>query len=93
MSVRSPHEAYRSLPGTPLGMDHRSMAPTDINVAMNHARMALEVSDYFHPGASSSLGPRYSTGMRPRSPHVSELEGERYGPYEGECNSPEMICR
>ena len=68
------------------------MAPTDIGMAMNHARMALEVPDYFHSGASS-LGARYSTGMGPRSPHFSELEGERYGSYEGERNSPEIICR
>ena len=92
MSVRPPHDAYRSLPGTPLGVDPRAMAPTDISLAMNHARMGLDVPDYFSPGAGS-MGQRFGSGMNARSPFPGEMENERFSSYGGEASTPDMICR
>ncbi|KAL9602342.1 MAG: hypothetical protein Q9219_001908 [cf. Caloplaca sp. 3 TL-2023] len=63
MPIRPPQEAYRSMPGTPLGMDPRGVNSVDMAAAMEHARSGLEVGDYF-------LGaPKFPTAnMRPRTP-------------------------
>lgn len=73
MSLRSHQEPYRSLPGTPMGMDPRTLATMDIGPSLNHARSSLQVDDYF------SGTPRYGTVMRPRSPYpgVAEFEQEQ----------------
>ena len=94
MSIRPPHDAYRSLPGTPLGVDSRAMAPTDISLAMNHARMGLDVPDYFSPGAGS-MGQRFNSGMNPRSPFPNDMENERFSSSYGggEASTSDMICR
>ena len=70
MSVRPQHGPYTSLPGTPVGLDPRSMAQSDLSLAMNHARLSLETPDYF-TGA-----PRYGGGLRPRSPYPGDYEPE-----------------
>ena len=94
ISIRPPHDAYRSLPGTPLGVDPRAMAPTDISLAMNHARMGLDVPDYFSPDVGS-MGQRFGSGMNPRSPFPNDIENERFGSSYGggEASTPDMICR
>ena len=70
MSVLRPqHDPYRSLPSTPIGIDPRN-GSIDINSAMNHARLGLEVQDYF------SGSPRFSGNLRPRSPYPHEYESE-----------------
>lgn len=70
MSVlRAQHDPYRSLPSTPLGIDPRN-GTLDINSAMNHARLGLEVQDYF------SGSPRFSGTVRARSPYPHEYESE-----------------
>lgn len=69
MSVRPQHDPYRSLPSTPIGMDPRNVS-MDMNSAMNHARLGLEVQDYF------SGSPRFSGTMRPRSPYPHDYEPE-----------------
>ncbi|MCJ1242084.1 hypothetical protein MMC14_010091 [Varicellaria rhodocarpa] len=93
ISIRPPHDAYRSLPGTPLGVDPRAMAPTDISLAMNHARMGLDVPDYFSPDVGS-MGQRFGSGMNPRSPFPNDIENERFGSSYGggEASTPDMIC-
>ena len=94
MSLRSPHDTYRSLPNTPLAIDQRAMAPSDMNLAINHARMGLEVPDYFNGGASGMNSRFSSSGLRPRSPYPTELaENERYQSFEPDHISPDMICR
>ncbi|KAL8826518.1 MAG: hypothetical protein Q9191_003756 [Dirinaria sp. TL-2023a] len=65
MSLRSHQQPYRSLPGTPMGMDPRALATMDIGPSLNHARSSLQVDDYF------SGAPRYGTAMKPRSPYVA----------------------
>ncbi|KAL8849754.1 MAG: hypothetical protein Q9221_005298 [Calogaya cf. arnoldii] len=66
LAVRPAQDAYRSMPGTPMGMEPRGSHSMDLAAAMSHARSGLEragASDYFH-GA-----PQYPGGaMRPRSP-------------------------
>lgn len=68
LAVRPAQDAYRSMPGTPMGMDPRGPHSMDLAAAMNHARSGLEkasASDYFF-GA-----PQYQAGvMRPRSPMI-----------------------
>ncbi|KAL8950723.1 MAG: hypothetical protein Q9222_003259 [Ikaeria aurantiellina] len=63
LAIRTAQDAYRSMPGTPLGMDPRAVHSVDLAAAMNNARMGLEGGDYF-------LGaPKFPNGsMRPRSP-------------------------
>ncbi|KAL8639751.1 MAG: hypothetical protein Q9228_003247 [Teloschistes exilis] len=61
LALRSAQDAYRSMPGTPLGMEPRGANAVDLAAAMNHARMGLDGQDYFlgaqrfPPGA---MGPR-----------------------------------
>ncbi|KAI4281755.1 MAG: hypothetical protein L6R38_003468 [Xanthoria sp. 2 TBL-2021] len=50
LAVRPAQDAYRSMPGTPMGMDPRGPHSMDLAAAMNHARSGLEkasASDYF----------------------------------------------
>lgn len=65
LAVRPTHEAYRSMPGTPMGMDGRGSRTMDLAAAMDHSRLGLDGGDYF-------LGaPRFPAGtLRPRSPMV-----------------------
>jgi hypothetical protein len=95
MAVRAHPDAYRSLPTSPLPMDPRTLSGQDVGLALNHARMGLEMNgpDYFHhPGRAPS--PRYG-GLRSSSPYHGEYEGERYsGRFEEpEIGSPEMCQR
>ena len=93
MSLRPPHDTYRSLPNTPLGNDQRVMVPSDMNLAINHARMGLDVPDYFN-AVSSGANPRFGSGLKPKSPYPAELlESERYHSFEPDHLSPDMICR
>ncbi|KAL8742015.1 MAG: hypothetical protein Q9184_008315 [Pyrenodesmia sp. 2 TL-2023] len=65
LAIRPAHEAYRSMPGTPMGMDPRGLNSMELATAMDHARSGLEGGDYFLGAA------RYPPGtMRPRSPMV-----------------------
>lgn len=65
LAIRPAHEAYRSMPGTPMGMDPRGANAVDLATAMRHSRLDLEGGDYF-------LGaPKFPPGtLRPRSPMV-----------------------
>lgn len=67
LAIRPTHEAFRSMPGTPMGMgmDPRGAGTMDLATAMDHSRLGLEGGDYF-------LGaPRFPPGtLRPRSPMV-----------------------
>ena len=75
LAVRPAHDAYRSMPGTPLGMDPRGHQSMDMAAAMNHARMGLEGGDYFFPGVNGPNGSKFPPGaMRPGSP---------FGPFPG----------
>lgn len=67
--VRPQHDPYRSLPSTPISIDPRNLS-MDMNQALNHARLGLEVQDYF------SGNPRFSGNMRPRSPYPHDYEAE-----------------
>lgn len=69
MSVRLPHDPYRSLPCTPLGMDPRNLASMDLAPILNHARMGLEAQDYFS-------SPRYGGSMRGSSPYPQGMDAE-----------------
>lgn len=69
MSVRLPHDPYRSLPCTPLGMDPRNLAAMDLAPILNHARMGLEAQDYFS-------SPRYGGSMRGSSPYPQGMDAE-----------------
>jgi len=73
-SLRSQQDQYRSLPGTPLGIDRRALATMDIVPALNHCRSLLQ-EDYF------SGGPRYPPTMRPRSPYPAMAELDQDGRY------------
>lgn len=71
MTVRPMHEAYRSLPGTPVGIDPRGTGT-----------MGFDVGDYF--SGNPRLGPGV---MRPRSPFPIDYEHDNglarnrpYGP-------------
>ncbi|KAL8986205.1 MAG: hypothetical protein Q9205_000279 [Flavoplaca limonia] len=80
LALRPAHDAYRSMPGTPMGMDPRGSHAMELAAAMNHARAGLEkagTGDYF-------LGaPQYQAGtMRPRSPMIPVPGHESY-----HCNS------
>ena len=80
LALRPAHDAYRSMPGTPMGMDPRGSHAMELAAAMNHARAGLEragTDDYF-------LGaPQYQAGaMRPRSPMIPAPGHESY-----HCNS------
>jgi len=95
MSVRAHPDSYRSLPSSPLPMDPRTLSGQDVGLALNHARMGLELNgpEYFHhPGRAPS--PRYG-GMGSGSSYHGEYEGERYsGRFEElEMGSPEMCQR
>ena len=80
LALRPAQDAYRSMPGTPMGMDPRGSHSMDLAAAMNHARAGLEkasAGDYFLGG------PQYQAGsMRPRSPMVALPGHESY-----HCNS------
>lgn len=75
MSLRPLLDPYRSLPTTPLGMDPRSVSSMDINSAMAHARLGLEVQDYF------SGSPRFSGNLRPRSPYPHDCDSDGGAAY------------
>ncbi|KAL8837590.1 MAG: hypothetical protein Q9170_002467 [Blastenia crenularia] len=65
LAVRPLPDAYRSMPGTPLGVDPRRPNAVDLAAAMTHAhaRMSLEGGDYFLDA------PKFPPGtIRPRSP-------------------------
>lgn len=65
LAIRPAHEAYRSMPGTPLGMDPRGANSVDLAAAMKHASLGFEGSDYF------LNTPRLPPGtIRPRSPVI-----------------------
>ncbi|CAL8578155.1 hypothetical protein XPA_003957 [Xanthoria parietina] len=76
LAVRPVQDAYRSMPGTPMGMDPRGLHSIDLAAAMNHARSGLEkanASDYF------LSAPQYQSGvMRPRSPMIPLSGHESY---------------
>ncbi|KAL8938267.1 MAG: hypothetical protein Q9216_003984 [Gyalolechia sp. 2 TL-2023] len=57
LAIRPAHEAYRSMPGTPLGMDPQGANSTELAAAMNHVRSGLEVGDYFLGAPKISPGP------------------------------------
>ena len=64
LTIRSQHNPYNSLPGTPLGYNPRHLSNLDIGPSLEHARSMIQPNaDYF-----SSPGARYSTNMRPASP-------------------------
>ncbi|KAL8697921.1 MAG: hypothetical protein Q9201_006854 [Fulgogasparrea decipioides] len=64
LAIRPAQDAYRSMPGTPLGVDPRGANTMDLAAAMNHARMGLaDGGDYFL--GAPKFPPR---AMRPRSP-------------------------
>ncbi|KAL9576537.1 MAG: hypothetical protein Q9212_007014 [Teloschistes hypoglaucus] len=68
LALRSAQDAYRSMPGTPLGMEPRGAHAVDLAAAMNHARMGIDGQDYFL-GAQ-----RFSPGaMGPRDNRVAAL--------------------
>lgn len=67
LALRPAQDAYRSMPGTPLGIDPRGTHSMDLAAAMNHARMGLEGGGDYFLGA-----PKFPPGtMRPRSPMPS----------------------
>lgn len=47
LALRPAQDAYRSMPGTPLGMEPQGANAVDLAAAMNHARMGLDGQDYF----------------------------------------------
>lgn len=87
MSLRQHPDPYRSMPGTPLSVDPRTMAQADVDMAMNHVRIGLEVPDYFGSGA------RYSAGPCPRSPYPAGYEQEPYNAYQAELDRADHILR
>ena len=93
MPMRPSHDAYRSLPGTPIGIDPRSMSGPELNMAMNQVRMGVDPQDYFHyPGRAPS--PRFSGGMTSTVQYPRDLEADRSrAPYDHEMGSPEMNHR
>ena len=91
MAIRSQFDPHRSLPGTPLGIDPRTMSQSDISLAMNQARMSLEVPDYFN--AAGNVGPRFNGNLRSRSPYAGDFEPEGFSPYNSVGGLPDMISR
>lgn len=87
MSIRPHPDPYRSMPGTPLAVDPRAMTPADMDIAMNHVRMGLEVPDYFGSGA------RYSGSPCPRSPYSGGYEQEPCIAYQADVDRADHIVR
>ncbi|KAI9815267.1 MAG: hypothetical protein M1827_002747 [Pycnora praestabilis] len=75
MSLLPPQlsDNYRSLPGTPYGMEPRTLTGRDMDEVIQHARMGLE-GDYF---SSSARFPTTAT-MRSRSPYGGSYEQDPY---------------
>ena len=91
MAIRPSHEPYRSMPGTPLGMDHHRTDPRarDLTLAMDAARLGLDGLDYFSGGAQ-----RYGSGHRPRSPFLGDYdEGFLSAPYGLDTCSSSLVNR
>lgn len=70
VSIRPQYDFCQSLPGTPMGMEHRNLGSIDVAAAMSHARMGLGTPDYF------SGAPRFGGLMKPSSPYTNNYEIE-----------------
>ncbi|MCJ1386645.1 hypothetical protein MMC17_009771 [Xylographa soralifera] len=93
MPMRSSHDAYRSLPGTPMGMDPRSMSGSEVHMAMNQVRTGMDAPDYFHhPGRTPY--PQYNGGMTATTSYPGDFESDRtMAPHDLEMGSPELNHR
>ena len=87
ISLRSPQDQYRSLPGTPIDLGPRSLSIMNMGSSLDHARSMIQPNnDYF-----SNPTARYSTSMRPRSPFPGIAEFDQDANYPGGAYSaPEM---
>ena len=67
------------------------MPLADMNLALNQARIGLDVSDYFNNNGATS---RFNGATRPRSPYPSDYEPDGYSSSHGmETSVPSVICR
>ena len=79
VAIRTPHDPYRSLPGTPIGAGPRGLTSTDLVPTLDHARSLIQPNgDYF-----SSPTARYGPSVRPRSPYPGIMEYDSDGSFPG----------
>ena len=71
LSVRPVHDVYRSMPGTPVGIDPRGPGAMDLTSAMSQSRLGFDVGDYFSANSRLAVGT-----LRPRSPLPGDYEHE-----------------